>query len=160
MQINLSELYKKDCILIDQQVFIENRPNNIGIKGLKDLYIKGKIIYNDMEEFEINLKLSGTIILIDAMTNEEVPYDFETFIEDSLEENETNLEKYIDKSKNILDIQEILWENIVLEVPIRVKKDNSDISLEGEGWQLNKEDKEEIDPRLAKLTELLKDRKE
>ena len=160
MIIDLNELYKKGTIIIDDNVELEIKDSSLGIKKLENLKLIGKITYNDFDELDINLKLTGIMYLLDAMTLEEIPYDFESNIEESLEENEINIEKYIDKSKNILDIQEILWENIVLEVPIRVRKDNSDISLEGEGWQLNKEDKEEIDPRLAKLTELLKDRKE
>ena len=160
MNINLNELYKYSFINIDEDIELLPKENNLGIKKLQNLHLKGRISYNELEELEINLRLQGTMYLIDAMTLEQTPYDFNTNIEDTIAENEINLEKYIDKSQNRLDIQEILWENIVLEVPIRVRKDNSDISLEGEGWQLNKEEKEEIDPRLAKLTELLKDRKE
>lgn len=160
MNINLNELYKYSFINIDEDIELLPKENNLGIKKLQNLHLKGRISYNELEELEINLRLQGTMYLIDAMTLEQTPYDFNTNIEDTIAENEINLEKYIDKSQNRLDIQEILWENIVLEVPIRVKKDDSLVSLEGEGWQLNKEDKEEIDPRLAKLTELLKDRKE
>ena len=160
MIIDLNELYKTGIVIIDENVEMEIKDSSLGIKKLENLKLLVKITYNDFEELIINLKLTGTMYLLDAMTLEEIPYEFESNIEESLEENEINIEKYIDKSKNILDIQEILWENIVLEVPIRVRKDDSDVSLEGEGWQLNKEDKEEIDPRLAKLTELLKDRKE
>ena len=160
MIIDLNELYKTGIVIIDENVEMEIKDSSLGIKKLENLKLLGKITYNDFEELIINLKLTGTMYLLDAMTLEEIPYGFESNIEESLAENEINLEKYIDKSKNILDIQEILWENIVLEVPIRVRKDDNDVSLEGEGWQLNKDDKEEIDPRLAKLTELLKDRKE
>ena len=160
MLINLNELYKKGTIIIDDAIDIKIKDTSLGIKKLEGLHLLGKVTYNDFEELELKLKLKGTMYLQDAITLEEIPYDFESDIEASIAENEINLEKYIDKSQNTLDIQEILWENIVLEVPIRVRKDNSDISLEGEGWQLNKEEKEEIDPRLAKLTELLKDRKE
>lgn len=160
MNINLNDLYKYSVINIDEDIKLLTRENDLGIQKIENLHLKGKITYNELEELELHLLLTGTMYLLDAMTLEEIPYEFTADIEESIAENETNIEKYIDKSKNILDIQEILWENIVLEVPIRVKKDDSLISLEGEGWQLNKEDKEEIDPRLAKLTELLKDRKE
>ena len=160
MNINLNDLYKYSVINIDEDIKLLTRENDLGIQKIENLHLKGKITYNELEELELHLLLTGTMYLLDAMTLEEIPYEFNADIEESIAENETNIEKYIDKSKNILDIQEILWENIVLEVPIRVKKDDTMVSLEGEGWQLNKEDKEEIDPRLAKLTELLKDRKE
>ena len=37
---------------------------------------------------------------------------------------------------------------------VSFRKDDKDISLSGEGWGLNKEDEEEIDPRFAKLAEI------
>lgn len=160
MLVNLNELYNKRFILVDSKIDIDVKDDSLGIKRLEDLCLKGKISYNELDELELNLNLSGTMYLLDAISLEEVPYHFQTDIEESLAENEINLEKYIDKNQNILDIREILWENIVLEVPIRVRKDNEDVTLEGEGWQLNKEKEEEIDPRLAKLTELLKAGKE
>ena len=54
----------------------------------------------------------------------------------------------------------ILWENIVLEVPMRFTL-AKDAHLSGDGWSLgvDKKHEEQIDPRLAKLSELL-DRKE
>ena len=63
-------------------------------------------------------------------------------------------------SKNILDIIPILWENIVLEVPIRLTTSDN-VKLSGDGWSLNADDNDfdDIDPRLAKLKEVL-DRKE
>ena len=96
----------------------------------------------------------------DAITLEEIEHNFSIPLNDSYEENDGYLENYIDKSKNTLDIREILWQNIVLEVPIRARKNNEDISLSGEGWQLNKNTKDEIDPRFIALKELLEDRKE
>ena len=54
----------------------------------------------------------------------------------------------------------ILWQNIVLEVPISITKEK-DAHLSGEGWELkNEEDKETIDPRLAELSKLLEEGKE
>ena len=55
----------------------------------------------------------------------------------------------------------ILWENIVLEVPISLTKTH-DANLSGEGWQLgeNKNNEDNIDPRLAKLAQILDERKE
>jgi uncharacterized metal-binding protein YceD (DUF177 family) len=47
-----------------------------------------------------------------------------------------------------------------LEVPMRITNaDISDIKTSGDGWELIDENKKEkeIDPRLAKLTELLDD---
>ena len=61
----------------------------------------------------------------------------------------------------ILDISEILWENIVLEIPISITNvDSKNLRMQGEGWELKNNKSNEIDPRLAKLTELYGEGKE
>ena len=55
-----------------------------------------------------------------------------------------------------LDIMDILWQNIVLEVPISVRKDpDKKYEMSGEGWELIDEERKKLDPRLAPLLELL-----
>jgi uncharacterized protein len=54
----------------------------------------------------------------------------------------------------------IIWQNIVVEIPMRVISPNlSNVKLEGDGWKLLTEDEEndELDPRLDKLRDLLDD---
>jgi uncharacterized metal-binding protein YceD (DUF177 family) len=47
---------------------------------------------------------------------------------------------------------EFLWQNIVLEVPIRYTKSDAD-NLKGDNWQVisDNNNEEEIDPRMQKL---------
>ena len=45
-----------------------------------------------------------------------------------------------------------MWENIVLEVPLRIVKEEKETILEGDGWSLNKV---ENDSPLSDLKELL-----
>ena len=61
--------------------------------------------------------------------------------------------------QNMLDIMELLWQNIVLEVPISITKEK-DAHLSGEGWELNNNKEDNIDPRLAELSKLLDEGKE
>ena len=67
--------------------------------------------------------------------------------------------EYFEKDKNTLDIMGILWENIVLEVPISISTSENTFQ-EGNGWELVEEKKESIDPRLAPLRKLLDSEKE
>ena len=54
---------------------------------------------------------------------------------------------------NKMDLKEFVWKNIVLEIPIRVVKDEStNQTMEGNGWSLNKEEKQES--AFSKLNEL------
>ncbi len=96
------------------------------------------------------------MILLDAITNEEVNYPFLIQIDDIFDENDENCAKYFEKSQNTLDIIEFLWENIVLEVPISYTK-ASGTKLCGKGWELNsKNENSGQDPRFEKLNELFK----
>lgn len=125
---------------------------NTDIIKLEMVHVLGKIDYNLSDEISIDFAINGKMILNDAITNEEIEYPFSIKIEEILEENA----KYLEKSKNMLDIIELLWENIVLEVPISYTK-ASGAKLKGEGWELNNEAIEEkIDPRMEKLIEFFK----
>ena len=97
----------------------------------------------------------------DSITLDPIEYPFTCNIEEEIENIENFFGNFYEKSKNILDISEFLWENIVLEVPISAThSDSSKLSLSGEGWEFKNENVKKIDPRLAKLTELLEKGKE
>ncbi|MBQ4583635.1 MAG: DUF177 domain-containing protein [Bacilli bacterium] len=157
--IDLNKLIIKDLI-VDEDIIFENKSLINGLKDVKNAHYSGAIRLNEDENIELDLLLTGKMILIDSITLNEIEKYFEIKIEETLRQEDDNFKEYFNNLQNTLDISEILWQNIVLEVPIRIRQDEEDITLEGEGWQLNKKDEEEIDPRLAKLQELLDQRKE
>lgn len=130
--------------------------DNTSIKKLENLHVKGIIDYNLSGEIAINMKITGNMYLLDSITLEEIPYQFDINIDDTLESFDGENGEYFEKNKNILDKLEFLWENIVLEVPISFTK-STGAKMQGDGWELNKDDDgEEVDPRLAKLNDLFK----
>ena len=135
LNLNLLPIKINDTFLIP-----ENFYENTSIKGLDEVKVNGIIKYNAADEIQINLDVNGDMELIDAVTNEPIKYPFSFQIDEILEENDENLTKYFEKSQNILDIIEFLWENIVLEVPIRVTN-TTGVHLKGKGWELNSEKK-------------------
>jgi uncharacterized metal-binding protein YceD (DUF177 family) len=87
------------------------------------------------------------------MDLEPIDYPFSFEISEILSENDDEKDQ---KELKTLDIMDILWQNIVLEVPISVRKNPvKQYSLEGEGWELVNEERPKLDPRLAPLLELL-----
>ena len=71
-----------------------------------------------------------------------------------------NGEKSLEIIQNSLEIFPIIWQYILVDVPLRVlHPDAKEESLEGDGWRLITEDdkKEVIDPRLAKLKDYIKE---
>ena len=153
MKINLNLL----PINLDEYVEIPKEYyENTSIKDLSSINVKGIIKYNLSDEVEIILDVSGEMILADAVTNEDINYPFSFKIDEILEENDVNNQKYYEKSQNTLDKLEFLWENIVLEVPIRVTE-SAGANLRGEGWELSsKNNSDGLDPRFEKLSELFK----
>lgn len=130
------------------------------IHELKNTKISAIVSYAEEDEILIDGVITGTMVLTDAYSLEEVDYDFEANIEETINLNELKVNKIIKKSENILDITDILWQNIVLEVPISYSVTNTVTKQSGEGWELKDKETKEVDPRLAKLAELLEKGKE
>jgi uncharacterized metal-binding protein YceD (DUF177 family) len=155
MNINLDSLGVNKEIRIDLDV---NKDDNLDkrILDLKDSKVLGRIYLNSLNDIVLECTFSGTMYIEDAITLESVPYPFSIDIEENIEELQENYEDCYDNSQNTLDLISILWQNIVLEVPISYTLDKY-ANLKGDGWELVREDKKtkEIDPRLKKLEELL-----
>ena len=161
MELNLVTLSNTGIIEYDEDFVVDQELiKSVNIISLKDLHVKGSIRLNSLSLLELDLVVTGIMILPDSVTSDPVEYPFTSKIEEEYDINDKNFLEYYEKSQNILDIMKILWENIVLEVPMRFTT-TKDAHLSGDGWSLgedkNKDDN--IDPRLAKLSELL-DRKE
>jgi len=162
MQIDLNRIKINDRITFNQDFDIDsNIYQNDNIKGLKNLHVEGYIHYNSAEILEIKLNLAGIMLLTDSVTLDIIENPFNIEIDEEYSLNDEYFKEYYEKEQNILDIMAILWENIVLEVPISLTH-AKDLEISGDGWSMgcieNKEDN--IDPRLAKLAELLDERKE
>ena len=136
---------------LDEDItFPEEFYENTDIIRLEDIHITGKIDYNLSDEIEANIRITGKMILKDAITLEEISKNLDIEIDEILEKTA----KYYKKEQNTPDKLEFLWENIVLEVPISLTN-SSGVKLKGEGWELNQE-KDDVNPELAKLKDIFK----
>ena len=94
-----------------------------------------------------------SVLNLNAISLEPIDYPFNIEISEVLGEDD---DENVQNEPKKLDIMDILWQNIVLEVPISVRKDpDKKYNLSGDGWELVDEEKEKLDPRLAPLLELL-----
>ena len=158
MLIDLNSLNKSREIEFKYEV-IKDEKLDTRIKDLNNAFVKGKVYLNYENDIVLDCVFKGIMFIVDSISLEEVPYEFELSIEENLDELIKNYEKCYNDVKNTLDLKIILWQNIVLEVPISYTR-VSDAHLKGNGWELVNENKlvEEIDPRLKKLEELLERR--
>jgi len=134
MKLDLNYLNRFSKIEIDEDIiFDESFLKNSEIRELKNIHISGIVDIDFEDNVNLNIKLSGIMVLPCAITLEDVNYEFET----EIEENIGKFEEIYKNNKNTLDIFEILWENIVLEIPIRVVSRSAEPSnTSGDGWEL------------------------
>lgn len=161
MIINLNNLNINNKIEINELLTIDKEIyKNTSIKKLLPVKVNGEIFYNVSDEVELDLDVEGTMILEDSITLDDIDYQYSLHINEIISSENEEIKDYYQNSKNTLDIMPILWQNIVLEVPISITKEK-DAHLSGEGWELKSEEqKNEIDPRLAELSKLLEEGKE
>lgn len=153
MFIDLAKVDEKGIIIDDTISFGDEFINNTPIQKLDNVKVKGKAYYSITNEIVFDCKVEGSMVLLDSMDLEPIDYPFNIEISEVLSENDD--EKDQNKLKT-LDIIDILWQNIVLEVPISVRKNpDKKYEMSGEGWELVDEERKKLDPRLAPLLELL-----
>lgn len=136
MNIDITMLNRrmKNTIDIDSEVIIPNdRFSNTEILDLKNLKLQGSIVRNSSVIITLKADLSGIMVLEDSISLEPIDHQFSCQIEEEFEENDENLE-------NILDITDILWQNIVLEVPLKLTNVEDFNEYQGDGWKLVSED--------------------
>ena len=100
--------------------------------------IKGDIYKSLTEEPAVNLSVEGVMVLPCAVTLKPVEYPFNIEIDGEIGEIIDNFDK---NYKNTIDIFPIIWENILMEIPMRVVSDEAkDYEIEGDGWSFKREE--------------------
>ncbi len=126
----------KEKEIIDSEFNItEDYYKKTDIKKINKLYAKGYIKRVTDDDDYIKLDVKGEMILLDSISLEEINYPFSFKIEG-------NLTEILGNCPNSLDILELLWENIVLEVPLKYTKETDLSKFQGEGWRLLDEEEE------------------
>ena len=153
MSIDISKVNEKGIVIDEVVSFGEEYIKNTPIQKLDDIEVKGRVYYSVTNEVVLEASVKGTMVLLDAIDLEPINYPINLEISEVLSEND---DEKMEKDVKTLDIMDILWQNIVLEVPISIKKDpDKKYDLHGDGWELVDEESKKVDPRLAPLLELL-----
>lgn len=150
-----------DKIDIDYSVSVDDDTlKESGIIELKDTYVKGFITKNEVDDYNLNVIISGTMVLPCSISLKPTNYEFSCSIDENVQELLEELGKTLKNSENSLDIFPIIWENILMEIPMHiVNEDIHDVKLSGDGWRVitdDEDDSESVNPELQKLKDLLK----
>lgn len=136
MEIDLnfnSEYFIDDIVDIPSNYF-----ENSKVKKLDNIKVSGKLYYNAEDVLSADISISGEMLLEDDISLELIPYSFSIKYDDILEENLKN-------DQNRLDLFEFLWENIVLEVPLKFTKVTNLSEFHGDGWKLVSEEDKQLE---------------
>ena len=138
MYIDLAKIDEKGIVIDDTVSFDESYIKKTPIKKLDNIKVKGRAYYSITNEIVFECDVTGVMVLEDSLTLEPVDYPIDIHINEVLGEN---TEENVKNESKTLDIIDILWQNIVLEVPISLRVNpEKDYEMKGEGWELLKED--------------------
>ena len=121
---------------------------NSEILDLSEIEVKDGKIKSENDEYILTMNVKGKMKINDSVTLEEIWYPFDIEINEKLEE-------FVENNQNSLDIIEVLWQNIVVEVPLRYTLVKNYDEYQGDGWKLVSE--EELVNNNNPLNTLLKD---
>ena len=134
--MNIKDLLdgKVNNISIDEEFTIPKEDYaNTDIIDLAKVKVKGNLTYPDVDDLLLEVDCSSTMKLNDSVSLEPVNYPFSFKISE-------NVSEFLEKDQFTLDIISILWENIVLEIPIRYSEVTDYKDLTGDGWRVISED--------------------
>ncbi len=155
--IRLNNNIVKSIEVNEEYSFTLDELKGTDLLKLDNVKVEGEILKNGLGNIELNLSVEGIMVLPCAITLKPVNYPFNVQISGEIEELMENFDEISTNFQNSIDILPIIWENILMEIPMRVVSDeakNSDIKMEGEGWKFVTDEEEKISP-LSELLEYL-----
>lgn len=129
---------KVNSIDIDNDFTIPKEDyTNTEIIELSKIKVNGNISYPSEDNLLLDVECSGSMILEDSVNLEPVNYPFSFKIYENVNEK-------LENNQFSLDIISILWENIVLEIPIRYSEVTDYKEYSGDGWRVISEEEKNV----------------
>lgn len=163
MIINLTKLVTNLSNKIQFDEYIEldkNYLKNTDIKDISKIHVVGNIRKLE-SNFELDMNIKCTLTLLCSISLKDVYYDIDIDVNDIIGESLDN-EEIEENNKiinNSIDLIPIIWQNIILEVPLKViSPDVKQENIKGDGWRFITDEEVmdcDIDPRLEKLKDFL-----
>ena len=157
--VRLNNNIDKSIEVNETYTFSQDELRGTDLLKLEDIKVEGEIIKNSLGNIELSVDVDGVMVIPCAITLKPVNYPFSIEISGEIEELMENFDENSTNFQNSIDILPIIWENILMEIPMRVVSEeakNSNIKKEGEGWKFVTEEEEKISP-LSELLDFLDD---
>lgn len=135
-----NEFLYKNTIVLDEALY-----KNTDIRKLSPVEVSADIKRITDTSYKMSLEIKGEMTLPCSITLNDVIYPFDIKTEVKLSNEDEEYEEYVKIIQNNIDIISIIWQNIVLEIPLRVVSEDANNSpVSGEGWKLIREDESNI----------------
>lgn len=129
------ELEYHNSIILDEMLY-----KDTDIRSLSPIDVDIIIARSSDSSYNMDLRIKGTMVLPCSLTLKDVNYPFDIKTEVKVSNDDENYDEYVKINQNNIDIIPIIWQNILLEIPLRVEsEDVSDSIVSGEGWKLIRE---------------------
>lgn len=153
MIIELEELFCHHVDKIKIHEKLEFNEESSSIKELKDVSFDGEVKEESDSSLHLIGNLIGTMVIEDSISLEDVDYHFSSEIDE-------NLDEFLENNQNTIDILEVLWQNIVLEIPLKYTEVEDLSKYQGDGWKVISEDEVKKDNPFSILSDALNNKKE
>ncbi|MBR4351160.1 MAG: hypothetical protein IKP98_02955 [Bacilli bacterium] len=146
MNISLIKLFSgvTDRIDINEEITIPEEYYTYDIKSISPVKLDGYLYLDELDNLSINLNVKCDLTLKSSISLNDVDFPININI-DELDFDDENK-----KITNSIDLIPIIWQNILIEIPIRVTDSSNDEDISDKYIK-----KEEIDERLSKLKDFL-----
>lgn len=147
MNISLIKLFSRsaDRLDINEEIVIPEEYYTSDIKEISPVKLNGYLYLDELDNLSINLNVQCDLTLKSSITLNDVDFPININIDDLELDDENNK-----KITNSIDLLPIIWQNILVEIPIRVTDSSNDENISDKYIK-----KEEIDERLSKLKDFL-----
>ena len=163
MKWQIAKLIKESTkeIEINEEVdFSDAVKRNPDIRKMSKVIVTGKgSIYATQRTMEFNLTVKGEMTLSCALTLDDVIYPFEATLNPVFtwdqERYDEDSEDYL--VKDTIELASAIWQEIFIQIPLRVVKDGAHDELARQGIEilteedLEKEAETKVDPRFSVL---------
>ncbi len=140
MIIDLTRLLNSyvEEVSFDDIVSFENEYlSNTDIRSLSPIIVNGNIRKTMDDLYSLTINVNGEMTLPCSISLEDVILPIDVNINEVLTDNPEYDEEYIKIVGKSIDIKPIIWQNILMEVPIKVVKEHLNRNnYNGDGWKL------------------------
>lgn len=152
-----------ETIVFDEEITFEKQifSKITHLRGLHEVEVSGEIHYDTHSDLATcDFEVEGVMIVPCSITNEDVEYPFSASGSQAFAFHKVSKdEDIVEAKKDIVELMPVIFQHIILEIPLKVTKEGIKEYPKGNGWEVVTEEdyikskENEIDPRLAKLRE-------